>query len=359
LAGLGRTAAELRTADFGFFGYLPPPAQGPVTRVELRDRISQWHYPLDPPRTEPVPETLFAWLDLDDAELSSSTLAPLTHVIRQAPEPPRPAVQESYRHRAYTGTAEIGIVVPVYGTPALLRHLLLSLASCNPEHVQLTVVCDDPELTPELTAWMTEWNDGVYNVPACLLVHDRNAGFAAACNTGWRANISRYQLLLNSDVLVPDPVGGLATLRQTLDSGAAAAAPVLLFPDGTVQHAGMRWDTSPDFPGFTLPLHPGKHDPVADLPQAPFASELLTGAAVLVERSLLETVGGVPTVYGRGDFEDALLCEALSAHGPLMVVPSVRWIHQEGASYHREETGGVPLTLAKSLVARERLTAGR
>jgi GT2 family glycosyltransferase len=121
----------------------------------------------------------------------------------------------------------------------------------------------------------------------------------------------------------------------------------------------MEWVPSRDFPGFTLPLHPGKHGSVDGLPDSTFACELISGAAILVERSRLEAVGGVPKVYGRGDFEDALLSEALADFGPLIIDPSVRWIHEEGASYRRDEAGGVPLTLAKSLVAHEKRGPGR
>jgi len=49
----------------------------------------------------------------------------------------------------------------------------------------------------------------------------------------------------------------------------------------------------------------------------------------------------------------------LRERGPLMVHPGVVWIHVEGASYRREEHGGVPVTLAKSVVIGEQLERDR
>ena len=98
-------------------------------------------------------------------------------------------------------------------------------------------------------------------------------------------------LLLNSDVLVDRPGVDLRSLADCLDAGCAAVAPVLLFPIGTVQHAGMRIEPSTDFPGFDLPAHPGKHRPPSDFGTEPYEVPMLSGAAIMTTADTLREVG--------------------------------------------------------------------
>lgn len=344
--------------DFGLVGRIDGPVDpAKALSVELRGPWGSLRLPVDRLRRDAVPEEVFAGLALDYGALTPAALAPIVGVVRASPTPSPPTASVPYRHAAMTGTAATGIVVPVYRDFAYLRNLLRALADGCPS-TELTVVCDDPGLTDELIAWTRSWNDAVYGVPMQVLAHDRNAGFAAACNTGWRSTDSELVLLLNSDVLLDDPPVDLPRLSAGLTSDVAAVAPVLHFPDGTLQHAGMELVEPTDFPEFVLPGHPGKHGPVDDLPASPFDVPMLTGAALCVRRSSLDEVGGVPAVYGRGDFEDVLLSLALRDRGRLVVDPAVRWTHVEGASYHRDRLGGIAVTLAKSVVVGER-TGGR
>jgi len=344
--------------DLGFVGRVAGPVDpSKASSIRLRGPWGSMRLPVEGLRHEAIPEDIFAGLQLDCSALSPATLAPIVGVIAASP-PARPASASiAYRNLALPATASTGIVVPFYRAFDYLPNLLRALAPVGPE-IELTVVCDDPGLADDLVVWTRSWNDAVYRVPMQVLVHDHNAGFAAACNTGWRATSSALVLLLNSDILVYDPVRDLARLADGVGGGVVATAPVLLFPDGTLQHAGMEMVDAPDFPGFVLPGHPGKHGPADLLPAGPFDVPMLTGAAVCVGRDDLEAVGGVPVVFGRGDFEDVLLSLALRDRGRLTVDPAVRWTHMEGASYRRAELGGIALTLAKSVVVGER-TGGR
>ena len=345
------------SSAFGIVGQVAGPVDSALPLVvEVRAEGGSVRLPIADVRHDAVPEETFAGLVVTGTPTPAS-LAAVVGVVRASAVPSAPAVSLGYRHDRMTGSAAVGVVVPVYRDHTYLRNLLRALADGH-DGVELTVVCDDPQLADELVAWVRAWNEVVYDVPMQVLVHDRNAGFAAACNTGWRSCSGELVVLLNSDVLVADPSRDLARLAAGMAVDVAAIAPVLLFPDGSLQHAGMAMVDAPDFPGFVLPGHPGKHGPADDLPDEVFDVPMLTGAAICVRRTVLEQVGGVPAVYGRGDFEDVLLSLSLRDFGRLVVDPGARWTHVEGASYRRAELGGIAVTLAKSVVVAER-TGGR
>ncbi|MFN8171169.1 MAG: glycosyltransferase [Candidatus Nanopelagicales bacterium] len=323
--------------------------------IELRGEAETTRVPVGGLRRDAVPEEVFAGLEMTRPPTPAS-LAPVVGVVRASPILRVSPATVTYRHRSITGTAPVSVVVPVHGNFTYLRNLMRALAD-GLDGIELTIVVDDPDLTYELTAWVRAWNDSVFDLPMQVLAHERNAGFASACNSGWRSTASEVVLLLNSDVLVGSAEYQVRRLAAGLTRGVAAVAPVLLFPDGTLQHAGMEMVDAPDFPGFVLPSHPGKHGQAGGLPVEPFSVQMLTGAAFCVRRSDLEAIGGVPSVFGRGDFEDVLMSVALRARGRLVVDPGVRWTHVEGASYRRDDLGGVAVTLAKSVVAGERVVA--
>lgn len=342
-------------SDFGIVGRVAGPLDA-GTAIELRSGDQRVRVPVGTVRRDAVPEEAFAGISLPMPPTVES-LRPVVDVVRWSAERAAPSASVAYRHAGMTGAARVGIVVPVYGDDTYVRNLLRALADGH-DGVEVTFVCDDPDLADALVSGVRTWNDAVYDVPVQVLVHDRNAGFAAACNTGWRATAGDLVLLLNSDVLVAQPAHDIACLADAVTSGVAATAPVLVFPDGTLQHAGMEMVDPPDFPGFVLPGHPGKHGPADGLGSEPFDVPMLTGAAICVRRADLDAVGGVPTVYGRGDFEDVLLSLALRDRGRLVVDPGVRWTHIEGVSYRRDLLGGIAMTLAKSVAVGER-TGGR
>jgi GT2 family glycosyltransferase len=346
------------TTAFGVVGYIPGPVEvGEQVFVELRaSGGGSVRAPVSDLKVGAVPEDVFAGL-VANAPFTPQSLAAVVDVVRASPAGAPAGATVAYRHVSFAGTARVGVVVPVYENFTYVRNLLRAFAA-ESRGVELTFVCDDPALSEDLLAWLRGWNDTVFDVPIQLLAHDRNAGFAAACNAGWRSISSGVVLLLNSDVLVRRPGPDIALLANGLTADVAVVAPVLLFPDGTLQHAGMEMVDPTDFPGFVLPSHPGKHGPADVLPTAPFDVPMLTGAAMCLRRADLDAVGGVPSVFGRGDFEDVLLSVSLRDRGRLVVDPRVRWTHVEGASYRRDIVGGVAVTLAKSVVAGERVAAG-
>lgn len=346
----GLTAASLGQANYGFVGRLTGQGVASTLRVHMRSGASTWYLPCPQPTSSAIRDELFASLAIDPSDLAPENLLPLSEIMRHAPRPAAPQTELLYEHISCPTHGTVNVVVPLYGQFTYVRNLLLNAATFPSAGCTITFVCDDPTIADDLAAWVRAWNDAVYRTPTRVIAHSANAGFATACNTGSEATSADYQLLLNSDILVDRFGPDIELLRSTVTAGFVAVGPVLTYPDGRLQHAGMELQASDDFPGFVLPMHPGKGEPPDGLPDEAFSVPMLTGAAILLSTRALDRAGGMPIVFGRGDFEDVLLSQRLRTEGPLVIEPRVRWTHVEGASFDRDTLGGVPATLAKSLL---------
>ena len=159
----------------------------------------------------------------------------------------------------------------------------------------------------------------------------RHGGFHYARKLNAMARGSRADLLLflNDDVVVTDPdwLRQLAALLQ--HQGGGLVAPLLLFADGRVQHAGVVGGL------LGLASHPwageapDRLDPTA---LAQRACTLLTGACLLTVRSDFEAVGGYDESYPV-EFNDLDLCLRYREADRPVVFDPVAWLqHDEGLS---------------------------
>src|SRR5262249_5838125 len=127
----------------------------------------------------------------------------------------------------------------------------------------------------------------------------------------------------------------LEPLVRVLDGDArvAAAGSKLLFPDGTLQHAGVILvadDKLPD-PLVARHVHYGER---GDLPDANRRRcyQALTAACLLVRKAAFDSVGGFDEDYWNG-YEDVDLCLRLQEQGGLLVFePASVLTHHESRS---------------------------
>lgn len=163
---------------------------------------------------------------------------------------------------------------------------------------------------------------------ARLLRNPRNLGFGPATNQGAAIARGRYLLLLNSDAWVR--TGWLEPLIDIADadSGVAAVASKLLYPDGRLQEAGsIVWRD-----GRVRQYGDGD---VPNRPEYNFRRtvDYASAACLLVRRSAFIAVGGFDPRFAPVYCEDVDLCLALAA-GPGRVVYQPRSVveHVRGAS---------------------------
>jgi GT2 family glycosyltransferase len=174
---------------------------------------------------------------------------------------------------------------------------------------------------------------------ATILRNSRNLGFGPASNQGAALARGRYLLLLNSDAWVRP--GWLAPLVDIADadSGVAAVAPKLLYPDGRMQEAGSivwreaRVRNYGDGDGPSRPEYLFRR-----------TVDYASAACLLVRRSAFIGVGGFDPRFAPMYCEDVDLCLALAAaHGRVVYQPRSVVEHVRGAS----GSGGVKASLVE------------
>ncbi|MCW5853672.1 MAG: glycosyltransferase family 2 protein [Anaerolineae bacterium] len=196
------------------------------------------------------------------------------------------------------------VIIPVYNHAALTRQCLDALMAHPPRACEWEVVVVDDasrDATPTLLAG--------YGERIRVVTHPENASFATSCNDGARPATGDYLVFLNNDT-IPMP-GWLDALVEYAEARPAAAVvgSRLLFPDGTVQHAGVviGQDRHPWHLYFGFP---GDHPAVLKARQF----QIVTAACMLIRRTAFEAVGGFDPAYRNG-YEDVDLCLSLGQTG--------------------------------------------
>lgn len=135
-----------------------------------------------------------------------------------------------------------------------------------------------------------------------VIFNRTNLGFAKACNQGAKAAQGDYLVFLNNDTIVQP--GWLAEMAACAgkDAKIGAVGARLLYPDDTVQHAGVIFNDK------KLAFHIYNNydrDHPAVLKEREF--QAVTAACALVKKDLFFGVGGFDENYRNG-FEDVDLC---------------------------------------------------
>ncbi len=230
---------------------------------------------------------------------------------------------------------EVSVLVPLYARCDLVEHQLLQFSRDSDfRRVELLYLLDSPELE---AAVMTLLEDGVelYGVSTRLLVANRNCGYAVINNLGAGHARAPHLVFLNSDAFPIRP-GWLSHLAAFYRRHTAIGAlgPKLVFEDGSLQHAGEQFQLGEDGRTWEIvPCFKGLHRTFAPANIArPVAA--VTGACLMIGRTLFREVGGFDEGYVQGDFEDSDLCLRLAARGlQNWYYPEVELHHLEGASY--------------------------
>lgn len=242
----------------------------------------------------------------------------------------------------------VDIVMPVYGGAEFILECIRSLYHHDAGvPFNLVLVDDQSPQDPKLDAALTYVKQ---QENAFVFRHQRNAGFAATCNTGANAGRSPWILLLNTDTRIindgwlaamveegDDPevgvVGALLTFYQTPQPWAPANPRIR--PAGKVQHAGVVFDV------MRRPYHIFSGWD-ADHPKVTQRREMncVTGACLLTRRTIWKSLGGLDTAYTRGNFEDVQYCLMARINGyKVIFTPKVHLEHYAGGSENSMTAG--------------------
>jgi GT2 family glycosyltransferase len=219
----------------------------------------------------------------------------------------------------------VSVIVPVHGRAELTRRCLDLVLADLPADAELLVVDDaSADETPGLLA---EYGDAINSLRL-----EENAGFARACNEGAAHARGELLVFLNNDV-EPSP-GWLTALRRCAEANpeATAVGAKLLYPNGTVQHAGVVFGQD-GYPHHLYAGFPADHAAV----NRSRPLQAVTGACMLVRRGAFEAAGGFDPGY-LNSLEDVDLCLRLAeAGGQVHYCHESVLVHLESASRGRSD----------------------
>lgn len=168
--------------------------------------------------------------------------------------------------------------------------------------------------------------------PYRLVRFDRHHGFGTACNHAASRDDGDFLLFLNNDVLL-DPQT-LSAMRGEFTSRPALAAcgTRMVFPDRTIQHAGVVFG-----PGDVGPYHVHRKRPAGLVPRAQRRFQAVTGACLMIRRDVFLGVGGFDERYPFG-LEDVDLCLRLGRDvGEIVCSQETESLHFESLTPGRVE----------------------
>jgi len=288
--------------------YLDDPGLYHKTLQTLRERVLADHtYDI---RARELAKIVFTHLQAGQTK----SKAPLSSA-------PRPSATNSQRSRL------VSIVIPVFNQAHFTAKCLEAIFTNTPNCYEVIVV--DNGSTDGTAQLLAQYGSRIQ-----VIRNAQNQGFARACNSGAAAASTPFVLFLNNDTEVqPDWLPPLLAMGARPRVGAVGSR--LLFPDGTVQHAGVVIVERRGFVSL-LPRHAfiGESQAIV-LPTKATYMQAVTAACILVNTKDFIDVGGFDEAYWNG-CEDVDLCFKLAQLGKKIVYePRSVVVHHEGKSGHQ------------------------
>jgi GT2 family glycosyltransferase len=218
------------------------------------------------------------------------------------------------------------IVIPVFNKAALTRHCLATIRPTLEGAGSGEIIVIDNASSDETPEMLEEfpWVRVVRN--------ETNLGFAGANNQGARLAHGKYLVLLNNDIEA-HPGWLAAMLAVAREPGVGAVGARLIFPDNTIQHAGVVFGFSRVGSASFAAMHDPYRVPAAD-PSVMRRKDFLcvTAACMVTPRELYLDVGGLDEGFWNG-YEDVDYCLRLGERGLRIVYePTAVLTHFESQS---------------------------
>lgn len=225
-------------------------------------------------------------------------------------------------------SSAVSVIIPVFNNWELTRQCLVGLAENSPPGLEVVVV--DNGSSDETAENLESFGQGLFSGHFPAYPVRGKPEFCPGMQCRSQIGPDGFSFFLNNDTLILP--GWLPPLLAefSLSSRLGAAGPLLMYPDKTVQHLGIAfWPEG--IAGHIYQSLPVSHK----LASRKRFFRALTGAALLVPRSLFLREGGFDEGYVNG-FEDVDFGLRLARHGyRLCNAPESRIMHLESRTPHR------------------------
>jgi O-antigen biosynthesis protein len=222
----------------------------------------------------------------------------------------------------------VSIVIPTFNKIELTRRCLQALQANTHAPSHEIIVVDNGSTDGTAEFLRAEKSAGRLRA----ILNSENTGFAKACNQGARAARAQFLVFLNNDTEVQSNwLGPLLALAEA-DAAVAAVGCKLLFPNGTIQHAGVALaECQGHDPLLAFHLF-GQEKSDFPLANQRRVYQAVTAACMLARKSHFDQMEGFDEGYWNG-YEDVDLCLRFQQQGWLTVYePASVVVHHESQS---------------------------
>jgi glycosyltransferase involved in cell wall biosynthesis len=217
---------------------------------------------------------------------------------------------------------KVSIIIPTKDSPELIQRCLQSIFSLT-SYSNFEVVCVDTGSTDKNAISILESS----HAKLVNFVRD-TFNFSAACNFGADHATGDVLIFLNNDTEVIT-CGWIEELVFYLSiDGVGIAGPLLLYPNDTVQHAGVVIGPR-GTADHAMRYFPSSSDGYAGSLTCPREVSAVTGACLAIKKNLFQQLEGFSTLYFT-HYQDVDLCLKARELGMRCIfVASARLIHHE------------------------------
>ncbi len=225
----------------------------------------------------------------------------------------------------------VSIIIPVFDKIEFTKKCIESLFKHIPGDISFEIIIIDNNSSDSTPEYLFNLAGENHNVR--IISKKENLGFAKANNQGADLAKGKYLMLLNNDTEVQQ--GWLKPLIDTVefDPTIGAAGSKMLYPDGSIQHAGvvLLEDNNAGDPLVARHIYRKMQSDLRDA-NIPFKYRALTAACLLVRKEAYISIGGLDEKYFNG-YEDVDFCLRLFRNGwNLVYQPESVIIHYESQS---------------------------
>lgn len=240
---------------------------------------------------------------------------------------------------------KLSIIIVNYNTYTLTKQTINSILQGQHPFTYEIILVDNASRDGSIELLQSEFSDIIFQDQLKVSINTSNLGFAKANNIGIKLAKGDYVLLLNSDTEIKDDCLEKCIAKLENDNKIGAMGCKVVLSDNKLDHACKRGFPTPKASlYYFLKLH--KKDPLKyGQYNASHVNEneigevdCLTGAFMLMPRSILNSLGGLDEdffMYG----EDIDLCYRIKEVGyKVLYFPEAQIIHYKGGSSKKKRT---------------------